>query len=159
MFIFYWRFLANVQRIQRGPKFLELHTRNWKTSHAQITRYTKNYPLEGDNFLAKRQPFCGVVPRKKNDSPLGRTRPRNRFLRGSKETYPTWQEDLALDFVERLFSPSAVVISNLMIMMLIKIWVYPRINIVALNQLRKEERMRGIPRETCFQRVRRKASP
>ena len=27
--------------------------------------YTKNYPLEGDNFLAKRQPFFGVVPRKK----------------------------------------------------------------------------------------------
>ena len=26
---------------------------------------TKNYPLEGDNFLAKRQPFFGVVPRKK----------------------------------------------------------------------------------------------
>ena len=25
----------------------------------------KNYPLEGDNFLAKRQPFFGVVPRKK----------------------------------------------------------------------------------------------
>ena len=28
------------------------------------TRYTKNYPLEGDNFLAKRQPFYGVAPRK-----------------------------------------------------------------------------------------------
>ena len=31
---------------------------------AAATRCTKNYPLEGDNFLAKRQPFCGVVPRK-----------------------------------------------------------------------------------------------
>ena len=29
------------------------------------TRCTKNYPFEGDNFLAKRQPFCSVVPRKK----------------------------------------------------------------------------------------------
>ena len=30
-----------------------------------ITRCTKNYPLQRDNFLAKRQPFCGVVPQKK----------------------------------------------------------------------------------------------
>ena len=35
-FNFYRQFLANVQRIQRGPKFLELRSRNWKASRAQI---------------------------------------------------------------------------------------------------------------------------
>ena len=30
------RFLANVQRIQRGPKSVEVRSRNWKTFHAQI---------------------------------------------------------------------------------------------------------------------------
>ena len=30
--------------------------------------------LEGDNFLAKRQPFCGVVPEKKNVIHIGRFR-------------------------------------------------------------------------------------
>ena len=57
---------------------------------------------------------------------------------------------MALDFVGRLFSPSDVVISNLMTMVLMKILVYPRINVVALNQLRKEERMRGIPQRNML---------
>ena len=47
------------------------------------TRYTKNYPLEGDNFLAKRQPFFGVVPQKKKITVASE---------GSERATDSWEE-------------------------------------------------------------------